>query len=118
MHFFFFPFMRRTFKIYFLSNFSNIQYGIIIVTMLYITSLFLICFVSGCLYLSVFLTNTVICGYGAWGSGSLLVTVRGDVTGILRMGAQRMESIWVLRNIVKPMNPLGLSACLLLIESV
>ena len=91
---------------------------LIIVTMLYITSLWLIYFVSGCLHLSLFLTNTVICGCGAWGSGSLLVTMRGDITGILRMGEQRMESIWVLSNVIKPMNPLGLSACLLLIESV
>ena len=91
---------------------------LIMVTMLYITSLWLMYFVSGCLYLSLFLTNTVICGYGAWGRGSLFVTMRGDITGIPRMGEHRMESVWVLSNIIKPMNPLGLSACLLLIESV
>ena len=67
------------------------------VTMLYVTALWLIYFLNRCLCLSLSLTNTVVCGYGAWGSGSLLVTMRGDITGILRMGEQKVESIWVLQ---------------------
>ena len=70
---------------------------LIMVTMLYVTALWLIYFLNRCLCLSLSLTNTVVCGYGAWGSGSLLVTMRGDITGILRMGEQKVESIWVLQ---------------------